>query len=169
MPPPFPAAAAMGVAWRAMTDADLPFLAALYASTRAGEVTATGWPAETQAAFLRQQHEAQHRHYQASYDGADWLILERDGAPIGRLYLGAEDGALLLIDISLLPEHRGAGIGGALMRDLLGFARAASRSVVLHVERTNPARRLYERLGFATVETQPVYLRMVWTPDAAGG
>ena len=70
-----------------MTDEDLPFVEALYASTRAAEMALTGWPPEQQRAFLAQQHRAQHHHYRAYHAGAEWLIIERDGAPIGRLYL----------------------------------------------------------------------------------
>ncbi len=65
---------------------------------------------------------------------------------------------LLLVDISLLPEARGSGLGTAILKDLVA---AETGPVQLHVERTNRARRLYERLGFEVVETQPIYLRMV--------
>ena len=69
-----------------MTDGDLPFVAALYASTRREELAGTGWPEELQAAFLAQQHEAQHNFYRATYGAAEWLIIEQGGEPIGRLY-----------------------------------------------------------------------------------
>jgi ribosomal protein S18 acetylase RimI-like enzyme len=167
MPPPLEAAAEFGIACRPMTDADLPFVAALYASTRAEELEATGWPEAMKAAFLDQQHRAQHSHYRASYPEAEWLIVERQGEPIGRLYLADQGGELLLIDISLLPESRRAGLGGALLRDLLAHARATGQLVSLHVERTNPAQRLYERLGFRMVEEveeTAIYRRMIWEP-----
>ena len=90
MPPPFPRAEALGLSLRPMTDEDLPFVAALFASTRAEEVAQTGWPAEQQQAFLAQQHEAQHRHYRTHYPEADWLIVELGGEAIGRLYLVEE-------------------------------------------------------------------------------
>lgn len=152
-----------------MTDEDLPFVARLYASTRAAEVAATGWPPQMQAAFLQQQHRAQEQHYRGTYPDTLWLIVERGGAAAGRLYLSRADGGLLLLDIALLPEHRGGGLGGAMMRDLLALARAGGEMVTLHVERTNPARRLYERLGFEKVEEMPIYLRMEWRPPAGEG
>ncbi|HEY5713678.1 MAG TPA: GNAT family N-acetyltransferase [Allosphingosinicella sp.] len=162
----FDAAAALGLACRPMTDADLPFVASLYASTRAEEVAATGWPEAMQAAFLEQQHQAQHHHYRASYPEAEWLIVERGGEPIGRLYLADQGHELLLVDVSLLPESRRAGFGGALVRDIQKSARTMNRPVSLHVERTNPAQRLYERLGFRTVEEMAIYRHMVWQPPA---
>jgi ribosomal protein S18 acetylase RimI-like enzyme len=158
MPPPVAAAAAYRISYRTMTDDDLPFVAALYATTRAEEVAAAGWPEAMQTAFLAQQHRAQHAHYRSAWPNGEWLIVERDGAPIGRLYLAEELGKRLLVDISLLPAARGAGIGTAILTDLL---TAGTMPMELHVQRTNPALRLYERFGFEVVEEQPVYLRMI--------
>jgi ribosomal protein S18 acetylase RimI-like enzyme len=164
MPPPLVReAAAFGISYRPMTDGDLPFVAALYAGTRAEEVAATGWPVPMQAAFLEQQHRAQHAHYRSSWPDGEWLLIERAGEPIGRLYLAGQDDMLLLVDISLLPGERGAGLGGAILADLLAGER---RPVQLHVERTNRARRLYERLGFEVVEEQAIYLRMIRQPPS---
>ena len=157
-------AADFGVTWRAMDESDLPFLAAVYASTRAEELAVTGWPDEVKQAFLDQQHEAQHTHYQAHYPGALWLVVERGGAPIGRLYLREGGSDIRLIDIALLPEHRSAGIGGAIIDDLLAWARAIGKSVSLHVEPNNPVLRHYQRLGFVEGEEWGAYRRMDWTP-----
>ena len=164
MPPPIEAAAAFGIGYRPMTDQDLPFVAALFASTRAEEVAATGWPAEMQAAFLDQQHQAQHHHYRLAYPDGEWLIIERGGAAIGRLYVNETGSELSLIDISLLPEARGAGLGSAIMADLLAYAAAREESIELYVEKYNPARRLYQRLGFDEVEDAGVYDKMTWRP-----
>lgn len=147
-----------------MTDEDLPFVARLYATTRAGELAATGWTAEAQAAFLDQQHRAQHAYYRASYSGAEWLIVEKGGAAIGRLYLAQDGAALLLVDISLLPEWTGQGIGGAILADLIALARKERRPISLHVEKRNPAQFLYRRLGFAFAEDKGIYDRMEWRP-----
>jgi ribosomal protein S18 acetylase RimI-like enzyme len=158
VPPPLDKAAAFGIGYRAMTDGDLPFVAALYATTRAEEVAATGWPPALQASFLDQQHRAQHAHYRAAHPDGEWLLIERAGQPVGRLYLAEQDGVLVIVDISLLPAQRGAGLGTAILTDLLS---SESRPVRLHVERHNPAQRLYARLGFSVVEDGPVYFRMV--------
>jgi len=166
MPPPIEAAAAFGIAYRPMTDEDLLFVAALFASTRAEEVAATGWPPEMQRAFLDQQHRAQHQHYRNVYPDAEWLIIERAGDAIGRLYLHESDAELLLMDISLLPEQRGGGLGGAILADLLALAAGKGKPVSLHVEKFNPARRLYQRFGFTVMEEQGIYDRMEWRPSA---
>jgi GNAT superfamily N-acetyltransferase len=157
MPPPLRAAAKLGVTYRPMADGDLPFVAELYASTRREEVAQAGWPAELQEAFLRQQHEAQHSHYSLHHSDAEWLIIERGGAAIGRLYLREDPERFHVIDISLLPEARGQGLGGAILRDLLDQAKGAGKGVSIRVEKFNPARRLYDRLGFRVIEDQGVY------------
>ena len=157
MAPPLRAAARLGVSYRPMTDDDLPFIAELYASTRREEVAQTGWPPEMQEAFLKQQHDAQHRHYSQHFRDGDWLIVMRAGEDIGRLYLREQPGRLHIVDISLVPASRGLGIGTAILADVIAQAREQGRAVSIHVEKTNPARRLYERLGFVAVEDVGVY------------
>jgi GNAT superfamily N-acetyltransferase len=147
-----------------MSDADLPFVAEVFASTRREEVATTGWPLEAQAAFLAQQHQAQHNHYTRHFADADWLILERGGEAIGRLYIRDEPGQLHVIDISLLPGSRGQGIGGAILRDVLDQAWRDSKPVEIQVEKFNRARRLYERLGFEVTQDLGVYDLMLARP-----
>lgn len=157
MPPPVGAAAAFGISYRPETTDDGPFLAALYASTRADELAAFGWPPEMQSAFLGQQHQAQHRHYRAAYADAEWLIVLQGGVAVGRLYLEPREAALHLIDISLVPERCGTGLGSAILADLIEHARALGKAVSLQVEKTNRARRLYERLRFRTTADNGLY------------
>lgn len=157
MPPPLTAASGFGVSYRQFTDDDLPFVTALYASTRREEVAATGWPPDMQAAFLAQQAAAQHSHYSIHFADGEWLIIERGGDAIGRLYLLDTPDALHITDIALMPESRGQGIGGAILADVLEQARGLGKAVSIHVERSNPARALYARLGFEMVEDCGVY------------
>jgi GNAT superfamily N-acetyltransferase len=164
MPPPLRAAARLGVSYRAAADADLAFVASVYASTRIEEVAATGWPMEMQQQFLALQADAQHRHYQRTYPDAEWLVIERDGKPIGRLYIEEWPSQFRLIDISLLPEGRGQGVGGAILSDLCEAAAAAGKALTIHVERNNPAMSLYLRLGFAKIDEHGIYDLMEWRP-----
>jgi ribosomal protein S18 acetylase RimI-like enzyme len=64
------------------------------------------------------------------------------------------------VDIALLPEYRGMGIGTRLLRDLISESEESGKPLSIHVERFNPALRLYERLDFRTVEDKGVYLLM---------
>jgi ribosomal protein S18 acetylase RimI-like enzyme len=53
--------------------------------------------------------------------------------------------------IAVLPEYVGKGVGTQLLSYILETAREEYSSVVLSVRATNPARRLYERMGFVVV------------------
>lgn len=164
MPFPLDAAAALGLTLRAATDDDLPFLSALYASTRADELALTGWPEATKALFVVQQFSAQHGDYLKTYPGMERLIVERDSVAIGRIYVDLTSEVCDLIDIAIMPVFRGQGIGGALLIDLLGHAAQGAKPVTLSVIAANPAARLYARLGFKTTEKGSLYNSMTWKP-----
>lgn len=149
-----------------MAGSDLPFLAQVYASTRTEELALAPWSEAGKQAFLASQFQAQHAHYQRYYPDADWLVVSCDGNDIGRLYLERWPTQHRIIDIALLPAHRGRGFGEALLRDLMDEAAAAGRAVSIHVEKNNPAMRLYRRLGFATEEDKGVYDLMRWEAAA---
>ena len=160
-------AADSGLNFRRITDADLPFLARVYASVRAEELAAAPWTDEEKTAFLASQFEAQHAHYQKYYPNADWLVTVHQGRDIGRLYIERWPSQHRIIDIAFLPEHCGKGLGAALLRDLLDEAAAAGKAVSIHVEKLNPAMRLYRRLGFETEEDKGVYDLMRWSAAGA--
>ena len=157
-------AAAAGLGFRRIAENDRPFLARVYAATRAEELAVTGWSDEHKAAFLQVQFEAQHAHYQRYYPDADWLVTMHGGEDVGRLYLERWPTQHRIIDIAFLPAHRGRGFGNALLRDLMDEAAACGKDVSIHVEMANPAMRLYRRLGFATEEDKGVYDLMRWKP-----
>ena len=54
-----------------------------------------------------------------------------------------------------------------LMEQVMDEAARAQKSVKLHVEKFNPARRLYDRLGFSPIGDNGIYLEMVWKPGSA--
>jgi GNAT superfamily N-acetyltransferase len=157
-------AAAVGLTFRSISDADLPFLAALYASTREEELSVVPWSDAAKAAFLDQQFRAQHAHYQEHYPGAEWLVILHAGTAIGRLYRVRWVREHRLVDIALMPAQRGRGLGTAVLFDAMDEARAAGKPLTIHVEKFNPAQRLYRRLGFATAGDKGVYDLLRWTP-----
>lgn len=157
MPPP-------GIVYRPKTDADRPFLAHVYATTRADEMAIVPWTDEQKAEFLAMQFNAQWSHYEQYYPDADFLVIERDGTPIGRIYIDRLPQEICLVDIALIPEARGSGLGTQLMREILEEGQATGKRVTIHVERFNPAMRLYQRLGFEPVAENGVYYQMRWSP-----
>lgn len=150
-----------GVSLRQETESDLPFLIQLYHATRADELALVDWSDEQKDAFVRMQFAAQRQHYQREYPGARFQVIERAGAPVGRLYVHERADEIRIMDIALAPPARNQGIGGRLLDAVLAEGARSRRPVTIHVERFNPARRLYERRGFRclTAETDDtVYL-----------
>lgn len=145
---------------------DDEFLYRVYASTRQEELAQVDWDPAQKEAFLRMQFEAQRKYYVENYIGAQYQIVLLDDAPVGRLYIIRWAKEIRIMDIALLPEYRGQGIGSALLKEILGEGQARGVPVTIHVERLNPARRLYDRLGFCLAEDKGVYLFLEWTPHA---
>lgn len=148
-----------GITQRAIDPArDLPTLYRIYAHTRLEEMEAAGWPIEEVHFFLTQQFLLQHQAYtRGGYSNPSFHMLEIAGQPIGRLYVDRGVHEIRIVDIALLPEARSKGFGEVLLRDLLEEATASQRTLSIHVEKTNRARSLYERLGFVKIEDAGVY------------
>ena len=158
--PELAAALPAGYGIRPRSHDDLAFLSRLYASTREKELRVVDWSDAQKAAFLQDQFDKQHSHYLAHYPQAQWLVIEREGAAIGRIYLEQTSVEIRLMDVALLPAVRGKGVGTALMNALLAHADQVGLPVSLHVEPFNPEMRLYQRLGFVEIETRGYYLLM---------
>ena len=156
----------MNVTLRPITDADMDFLHRLYATTREDELKQVDWTDEQKAAFVSHQFHAQHQYWHENYTDTSWDLILGDGEPIGRLYVARWPDDIRIVDIALMPEHRGGGVGTRLLRDVLAEGDATGRKVSIHVEIYNPARRLYERLGFVQAGDRGVYLLMERYPAA---
>jgi len=139
----------MKVQLRPSLPDDRDFLFRLYASTRIEEVRGFGWNAAQQEAFFRMQFNAQQQWYQSAYSTAENQIIEKDHEPIGRMIVQREAGTWRLLDISLLPEHRGQGIGGALIGQVYEQAkRLGAPRVYWQTHQTNQtAQRLYDKVA----------------------
>ena len=149
---------------RPSRDSDRELLLAVYGSTRADELDLVAWPPGGREAFVEMQFSAQDHEYRRLNPKGSFDVIEVDGEGAGRLYVDRRPGDLRIIDIALLPQYRGRGIGGRLIRALQREAAAGGCIVSLHVEATNRAAGLYERLGFVVVEDQGIHRRMEWAP-----
>jgi ribosomal protein S18 acetylase RimI-like enzyme len=164
------ALAEQGLALRPETEADVPFLFQLFASTRWDEMaTLTEWSEAQKIAFLEHQFTAQRQHYLVHYANSAFDVLEERGTPVGRLYVDRQERTLLIVDIALLPAWRGRGIGTALIEALFAEARQVGKEVSISVEKYNPAQRLYRRLGFREYAEDDVYWFMYWSPAPPDG
>jgi ribosomal protein S18 acetylase RimI-like enzyme len=149
---------------RPAVDTDREFLTALYASTREVELELVDWDEATKRAFVQHQFSAQDEHYRSNYPGATLDVIEVDGEPAGRLYVHRGPSDIRIMDIALVPGFRGRGIGTELLRSLISEAEESGRKLSIHVEANNPARSLYDRLGFHPAGEHGIYVLMEREP-----
>ncbi len=149
-----------GLALRPVNADDDAFLLSLYVSVRAPEFAVMGWSESQMTAFLAGQYRLQAHHYATHYDSSRFAIVTMAGRPAGRLLVDYGE-EVRVVDISLLRQWRGRGLGTALLKAVLDEAAQTGRDVSLHVDTANPAQRLYTRLGFAdTGERHGPYMQM---------
>jgi ribosomal protein S18 acetylase RimI-like enzyme len=150
---------------RSAVPDDQAFLYELYRSTRREEMSAWGWDSAQERMFLELQFTAQRRHYDIAFPGADHKIILSGNRPIGLIVVFRTAREIRLVNVALLPEHRGSGIGALLIRGLCEEAKQAGKPVTLHVDRLNRAARLYQRLGFSITGDTGTDYEMEWRPD----
>ena len=142
---------------------DYDFLVAVYGSTRAEELALVPWTDEQRNLFVRSQFDAQQDHYLKTYPGASHDIILADGRPVGRLYVARLEQEVRIIDITLLPAERNAGIGSYLITQVLDDAKRAGKITRIYVEEFNPSLRLFQRLGFSPSEQHGIHLLLQWS------
>lgn len=157
---------ALQISLRKTTDADRDLLQIIYATTRIDELNqVTSWTAEQKAAFISHQFHAQDSYYKAQFPDADYDLILIDSIPAGRLYVNRnlQNACIHIIDITLLPEFRNKGIGTHLLRALHDESLNIGKVLSIYVEKFNPAKRLYERLGFEVKDdSNEIYQYMEW-------
>lgn len=153
------------ITFRAGTDGDYDFQRRLYHDARAEEMKHFPFEDAQKKAFLDWQFDCQWNHYREHYPTCDWRIIESNGVPVGRLLIDRWPDQIRVVDIALVSEMRGGGIGSMLMQEILDEGRASGKPVTIHVEVFNPAQTLYQRLGFQQVDTSGAYHLMRWSPD----
>jgi GNAT superfamily N-acetyltransferase len=145
------------ISLRPVIEDDRAFLLDVYGAARADELAGVPWSDEEKADFLLMQFDAQDRYYADALPSTARSVVLLEGRPIGRLYVDVDQERVLIVDMALLPEHRGQGIGSGLLAGVLAEADRRRLPTRLHVEPYNPAHRLYRRFGFEVVERGAVY------------
>jgi ribosomal protein S18 acetylase RimI-like enzyme len=144
----------------AVQEQDEAFLYELYRTSREEEVSGWGWSESDKHAFLHMQFRMQQRSYELQYPSHETRIILVADQPVGRIMSAALADALHLIDITLMPAFRNQGIGSSQIRSLQRRAEMERVPLRLSVLHGNPARSLYERLGFHAKESDGMYVRM---------
>lgn len=150
---------------RSVSADDYDFLVEVYGSTRAEEMALVPWTSEQQQVFVRSQFAAQQDHYAQKYPTASHDVIMSNDQPVGRLYVARLDQEIRIIDITLLPAERNAGIGSYLIQQLLGEANRAGKVTRIYIEEFNPSLRLFERLGFSPSEQHGIHLLLQCNPN----
>ncbi|MGH2609984.1 MAG: GNAT family N-acetyltransferase [Tepidiformaceae bacterium] len=91
-------------------------------------------------------------------------VIEVDGEMAGFLDVEDRDDGAWVGNIELDPRFQGQGIGTAILRDIQLDAARSGLDVRLQVLKVNPARRLYERLGFEVTGETETHWQMAWAP-----
>lgn len=162
-----PAISHQDLSLRPIDDTDHPFLVQLYGTTRASELAQMDLSDEQKQWFINMQFDAQHKHYQEHYPDASFDIILHKNSNVGRLYLEEWPSQFRIIDIALLPKHCNQGIGSWFLNNIMQRASKKNKSVTIHVEKNNPAMRLYKRLGFKKIDEQSVYDLMEWKASSS--
>ena len=155
---------------RPVTDADQEFLIGVYANSRAAELAQVDWDDSQKDAFIRWQYAMQKQEYEARYPSARYEVILVNGTPAGRIWVGSDDTQIRLLDIAILNEFQNRGVGTHLLRQLMDEATRADKPLRHMVFMLNDnANRLYQRLGFKTIEDVGGYLHMEWLPGQSAG
>jgi len=146
------------ISLRAVGSDDTEFLFQVFSASHGAELDLSTLPDAQRQQLLRMQFQAQQDQYRNQYPTADNDVVLKDDERIG--YLCAQRGpdAFALVDIALLPECRGSGIGSQLVRELIDLAQAENKTLHAHVLKHSPAWPLWQRLGFRQVSDDGVHL-----------
>ncbi len=156
-----------GLELRSSSEEDRPFLISLYAAGRAAEMESWGWTDSQKYQFIDLQYSARSSQYNSVYPDRDDQIVLLDDLPVGFISVARSDSRIYLVDIALLPEYQGRGLGKALLKALQQHARENGLPLLLHVFSENEAAAFfYNRLGFVCVENDnSAYRLFEWRPD----
>ena len=147
-------------------ESDLSFLMALYTSTRI-DVALSGLPDNKKQEFIEMQFHAQRYSYRTNYVNPEFLIIEKDGQPAGRLYRSRSPSETRVIDITIAPQYRGQGIGSCLIRAIQYEAKIDGVPVTLHAEKMGDMSNYYKKFGFEVVEEKEMHYFMKWSAGSS--
>src|SRR5512140_2223289 len=122
---------------RPVQNSDEALLLEIYASTRADELALVPWDAAQKQAFVQMQFSAQQKHYRAYFPHARHEMIEAEGQPVGRLYVDRRETKIHILDVTLLPQARGHGIGTQILLNIMKEAEQGDLSCSIYVESFN--------------------------------
>ena len=149
---------------RVVEEKDAAFIEAVYRTTREAELNLTNWSEYQKSAFINMQSTAQLADYKTKFPAAKFQVIIYNKRDAGRLFTGETENEIRLLDITILPEFRGQGIGTNLLHRLIQRSNKVQKKISLHVIASNPALKLYQRLGFVHIKNDGLYYYMEREP-----
>jgi len=110
---------------------------------------------------------AQDEWFEKGLAAAEFSVMELDGEPIGSIGLKQEPDCLHLVELQILPEYQGRGLGSALLRIQIEQAQRLQKRIALRVLLQNRAKSLYARHGFLVTGQDDTHYLMEWRPREA--
>ncbi|WP_127534133.1 GNAT family N-acetyltransferase [Paenibacillus kobensis] len=145
-----------------LTQPEDPFMLAVYEAVRREEMAQWGWDETAAVSFIAMQYDMQQRSYAMHYPESKLFTVLIQGATVGKLHVADDLEAVTLVDVALLPQYQGQGLGTALVRGLQRYVQEARKPLRLTANAGSRASRLYEKLGFRILEANEVVSRMEW-------
>lgn len=144
-------------------EQDQAFRFQLFCESRPAEFALLQFEPAVFDQLMRFQFQAQTLSYRADFPNARFDIIELNGAPIGRIVVDRPGTVLHIVDQAIVPSLRSRGLGTTIMKALMDEAGAAGLPVRLKVALSNdPSMRLYLRLGFKPIHSEPLHVEMEW-------
>lgn len=142
---------------------DEEFLFEVYAGSRMDEINEWQWNEKQKKQFLQIQYRSQQLSYKHKYPHLETKIIVAEKEKVGRLVLADLRNKLVIVDLTILPQFQGKGMGTKVLLECQESARKHDKTVQLSVFRSNErAKSLYEQMGFKQVECNDLYIFMEW-------
>lgn len=130
------------ISFRQAHDSDAGFLYGLHISTMKEYVDKTwGWDDTYQETIFREK-----------FVPAEIQIIKLNGKDIGMISLEENSEEVFLRTIEIYPTYQRQNLGTTIIQQIIDDAIRKTKPVRLRVLKVNPAKRLYERLGFSVIE-----------------
>ena len=149
---------------RPVSTEDAAFLLRVYASSRETEMAMVPWPPEQKEAFLRSQFDAQTRDYIARNPGAEHRVLVYGAREVGRSFVARQAERVHILDVTVLTQERGKGVGSAFLSRMQEEAAAARLPLTIYVETFNPSLNFFAKRGFRPEKEEGIHLLLQWMP-----
>jgi GNAT superfamily N-acetyltransferase len=138
------------IGFRQAQEQDADFLYALHVATMKEYVDQIwGWDDAFQEALFRK-----------NADPGEIQIITLHGTDMGMISVEERKDDIFLRVLEIHPLHQRQGLGTSIIRGIIADAARQRKPVTLRVLKVNPAKKLYERLGFRIIEETPTHYIM---------